>query len=509
MLLFSNPCEFQYEQYRKYYNLLVLNNRDQFIEDFINKVYKNLDARLLIPPESTIIVAVSGGVDSVVLFDVLYQIAYRYNYNLVVCHFNHKLRGLSSDKDEGFVKSMAVKYKVKSYTDNANVKAYSENNSVSIEHAARILRYQFFERISKSLSSQYVATAHTADDSAETVLMNLLRGSGITGLSGIPEKRMLAKKVYLVRPLINFKKSDIKQYAELRNIKWHEDSTNSLLFYTRNKIRLDLIPKLQLDFNPSIIDTLNRTARLLQGADNFISENISHMMKYFKWDKKRERLYIGTRLINTLDEFIRGELIQYAIENKFKIQSLSLAMIDRIFDLTLLESGSIVHITKEIIALKDRGYLVFTKYKEEKPVNILVERVGEYKTDIFSIKLTEVSKNKVKYEKNPNIEYLDMDLLPAIMTFRNWENGDSFQPIGMAGSIKLSDFLINNKISMFDKKNVMILSTKNEIVWVCGLRMSDKFKIDSTTRRFLKVEYQGPSFDIVEDKIEEESDSNE
>lgn len=479
---------------------LVSEGKNQIAEDMLSRLKFILDNRMQIFSGSKIILAVSGGSDSVTMLDLFYQLAYRYNFDLIVCHFNHKIRGMSSDNDELFVKNLSAEYKLKFYSDKGDVKQYAQKNGFSVEHAARVLRYNFFERISKSLGINQIATAHNANDTAETTLINLFRGTGLTGLTGIPEKRELNKKITIIRPLLEFTKSEILEYANNRKLKWKEDETNSLLFYTRNKIRLDLIPKLINDFNPSIIETLNRTSKILKGADQFIKESLETYIKYFKWDKKKSRLYINIRLFKSLHNFLKGELIQTSLDSKFKLQPLSMNIIDRVIALMDSEVGAMVEINKDIIAYRDRASIVFTKSNNAEKFDIQIEKLGTYTYGEFKITLTEVTKKQVKYSKNTNIEYLDYDLIPLGLNLRTWDYGDTFQPLGMNGNMKISDFLINQKISYLDKKNVIVLSTKSEILWVCGLRISDKYKVDNTTRRYLKLEYFGPvlNYEIME-----------
>jgi tRNA(Ile)-lysidine synthase len=441
------------------------------------------------PNDAHILVGVSGGVDSVVLLDALYQMIPKKNFVLHVCHFNHKLRGLSSDSDQKFVERTAKKYKLKYYTDNADVKGYAAKNSFSIEQAARILRYNFFDRIAKSLNSQYLVTAHTSDDSAETFLINLFRGSGLTGLSGIPETRRLNKKTLIARPFLVFKKEELIEYAGKRELSWQEDESNALLFYTRNKVRHELIPSLKENFNPSVIDAINRCASLLNGADEFIRENIELLATKFKYDKAKERLFMPLPFLKSFSTFVQGEIIQYLLEDKFKLNGLSLGLIDRIGALNSSDVGSTIEIARNIIALRDRNTIIISKFSKNYKFNDPIEKEGTFKADGYEIRLTRVSKDEVKFTKDGNVEYFDFDLLPRQLYLRNWEAGDIFHPLGMKGSLKLSDFFINEKLSMLDKQGTVLLATKNDIIWVCGMRGSDKFKISESSDSYLRAEF--------------------
>jgi tRNA(Ile)-lysidine synthase len=462
--------------------------KNKQVSDLLMRFKNNLERNFDLSLGSKILVAVSGGVDSVVLLDLLANLNKEKKFFLLICHFNHKLRAFSADIDEKFVKDLAKNYGIKFYTDSSNVKDFAEKNSQSIEQAARTLRYTFFERLAKSMDIPYIALAHNADDSAETFIINLMRGTGLTGLSGIPEQRTVSKKSQIIRPLLKFKKVDLLNYAKQRNLKWHEDETNSLLLYTRNKIRLDLIPKLQNEFNESIIETINRTSSLIRSADAFIKDHLDIYMKFVKWDKKSELLTIRISLLKTCDEYIQGEIIQKSLEEHFHSRNLSLKVIERIINLTDQSIGSIVEINKKISVLRDRLNLVFYSRKEETETYLEIEKTGEHKIHNFTLKMTEVNKRDIKFSNDKNIEFIDIDLLPVKLVLRNWNPGDNFIPLGMDGSVKISDFLVNNKISLLDKKNIILLSTKTEIIWVCGLRINDKYKVNQMTTRYLKLE---------------------
>ncbi|MDQ1265629.1 MAG: tRNA(Ile)-lysidine synthase, partial [Bacteroidota bacterium] len=203
--------------------------KNPIIQKFINSVEEFLLRELYIPDGSELLIAVSGGVDSCVLLDIIANISVNHKYILNVAHYNHGLRGSDSDSDENFVGKIAAEYNIPFHHSKGKVKQYAKKNALCIEHAARVLRYIFLERTSGMLKAEYVATAHTADDLAETFFINLFRGSGLTGLAAIPSKRLMSKTVKLIRPLIKMKKKDIIEYAKLRNLKWREDYTNAMV----------------------------------------------------------------------------------------------------------------------------------------------------------------------------------------------------------------------------------------------------------------------------------------
>jgi tRNA(Ile)-lysidine synthase len=463
---------------------------DPFFKNFFTKLTSSLQKDLMIPHSSKILCAVSGGVDSIVMLDALAVLAARYDYRIAVVHVNHNLRGESSDRDERHVKSVCQQHGFYIYSSKVNVKEYAEKHSLTIEEAARKLRYGFYDRIASSINAPYVAMAHTADDNAETVLFNLIRGTGLTGLSGIPEKRMLNKKTFIIRPLLNFHKKELIDYAEKRELVWHEDETNALLYYTRNKIRHELIPTLERDFSPAVIDTINRSSRLIAGADEFISSHIRDVFSMHFRGKKGEKLSFEVSFMKSNDKFIQGELLQEGIRMFFGLKSIPLSTIDRIFDLMDSDTGTVIELGNKLIALKNRSIIFITKQTQPIEINMKIENLGEYEFAGKKLILEQVDRRSLSFSEDSSIELLDMEFLPKFLYVRNWEEGDRFNPLGMDGSMKISDFLTNEKVNLIDKKKVYVLATKTEIIWVIGMRISDKYKVTKSTKKILRAKIE-------------------
>ncbi|MCK5742398.1 MAG: tRNA lysidine(34) synthetase TilS, partial [Chlorobi bacterium] len=463
--------------------------KNKSISDFLTKFEDYLHNEAHIDEYSKIMIAVSGGVDSMSLLDALANLAHEYKFKLYVAHYNHKLRGLSSDADEELVRKTADKYNIPYYKSTGNVRQHSEKLGLSLELAARNLRYRFFERMAKTLKVNYIVTGHTSDDTAETFLLNLIRGSGITGLSGIPRQRYIGKNISIVRPYLNMRKQEIIRYAKARKLKWNEDESNSLLFFTRNKVRHDLIPKLKDDYSPAIIDVINRTSKLLRGADNYISEQVQKMLQSVIRNKVGTRFSVLISLFNTFDEFIQGEVLQTALTSFYKMQNVSMQTIDRILELLQKPTGALCEVNKSIIALRDRDYIIFDKKKENFNINLPINKSGEFVAGNAKLILSKVAKKDINYDDSPNVEYFDADLLPSRLYIRSYMPGDAFQPLGMTGTMKISDFLTNEKMPLIDKPYVLMLATQNDIAWICGKRISDKFKITDDTKNVVKAEY--------------------
>lgn len=482
--------QFDYKQHYNYNKYMSEEERSESGNyKFFQALVSAFEKKFEIPENSKIILAVSGGVDSVVMLDAMFQLTIQYKYDLVICHYNHKLRDLSSDRDEKFVKNLAKLYGIKIYSESGNVREYAIQYSQSIELAARNLRYSFLERIAKSIGFTYILTAHTADDSAETVLFNFLRGSGLQGLSGIPEYRALSGKTVLIRPFLNFRKHDLINYANRRNLKWKEDETNRFLNYTRNKIRLDLIKKLEDEYNPQIIETINRMSKVLRQADNFVKDHLTPYTSSFKWEKRKSLLSVNIQLLNSCNPYIQSEIIKSKLRDKFNLNEINQKTLERIIELPQLEVGSVIDISKNVIAVRDRNRIVFTRQSNVFSFSESIRKEGEYSFKGYKLTLKSVKKADVEMNDNPNIEFFDYDLLPSVIDFRTWQAGDTIVPLGMSGSMKVSDFLVNNKISVIDKSKVSVIATSKDIIWICGHRISNKFRITSATTKYLKAEF--------------------
>ncbi len=481
--------EFLYTQISEDKKLSKSQSRNEFLINFLNKVEEYLIKKAYIEPGGKILLAVSGGVDSIVLLDALALLTQKIRFSLYVAHFNHKLRGLSADADEGLVRNICKEYNLHFYSGSGNVRQYSSKNGISIEHAARILRYNFFERTARNIGVDIVATAHNEDDLVETFFINLFRGSGLTGLSSMPSKRKFVKNVTLVRPFLQFNKSILYNYAKIRKLAWNEDETNALLNYTRNKVRHDLLPKLINEYNPSIIEVINRTAELIQGADEVIKDLVVKNISNILDESSNDRFYIKINMLLTYNKFMQGEFLQFAWNKYFRLQPLSLAVIDRILELIDKQTGSICEISSGYIVLRDRNHLVFTKKIKEFDTSVIIEKIGNHKIGRYKFSIKEVSRQEMKFSQDKFTEYIDADFMNPYFEIRNKKEGDIFLPLGAPGEMKLSDFLTNSKVSLIDKSNILILTNKIDILWVIGHRISDKCKVTKETKKILQLKF--------------------
>ena len=483
---------------------LKIGSYDELSESIVQKLEHYLTVELHIPKGSSLLLAVSGGVDSIVMTDLFCVIAHRLHYDVQLCHINHKLRGKESDEDERSVKGFAKRCGLRIHTAHVHVQEYAKKNRISIETAARILRYNALDKQARSCGAEYVVTAHTADDAAETFLMNLFRGSGVTGLSGIPSERPLSKKINVIRPLLSLRKDEIISYAQTRGLYWREDSSNSSLLFTRNKVRLQLLPHLREIFGVGVVETLNRTASLMQGVDEVMNELLSVFLPQYVQQVESGSYTISLLGLRTQTDFLKGEIFQAVLVHKLNQQNQSMSTIKRITQLLDADVNTIIDVNGQIIALRDRDAIILSKRKKQFDYYSGITLGGEIVEQEWILRLSVVHKQPKEWSQNPLVEYFDADLLPKLLTIRSWRDGDKFQPIGMNGHTSVSDFLTNNKTRALDRKKILVLCAGSEIVWIIGKRMSDKFKVSNTTREFIRAEFIVRSQSDTTDKNDKE-----
>ena len=455
------------------------------VKDFINRFKEFIQKNKLISPEDKIIVAVSGGVDSVVLLDVLNELKSQLKLELIVAHFNHKLRGTESDEDENFVKKFASELGIECYVRSEDTKEYCKSKKISIQEGARELRYNFFETLRLIKGFDKIATAHNANDNAETVLLNLFRGSGINGLAGIQMKRG-----NIIRPLLFATRDEIEEYAYEKGLTYRVDSSNFKTTYRRNYIRLNLLPLISENINPGIIETLNRTAQIFSELSEFIRHEALKIIKFVAVEENPGKILIDIQRLKNYLFFIQESVIISTIETFFN-ERIDFARVLSVLNLIDSTPGSSMMISKDLFVYRDRQYLVFIRKPElfETEVFAYVHPGEKYETDFFVFSSEFVKKEDVQFNRNPQVEYIDAELIADELILRNWQPGDWFIPLGMKGRKKLSDFLIDLKIPVYEKRKILVLESEGKIVWVCGFRLDDRFKITDSTQKILKIEF--------------------
>ncbi len=476
----------------------------QNLQTFIKTVKKTIKKRRMIQKGDTVLVGVSGGVDSVALLHVLCRLAPDFNVNLGVAHMNHGLRGEESERDAGFVQSLAKSLDLPYFMDKCDTKTYAKNNNLTKEEAARHLRYNFYLRIGRERRFGKIALGHHKEDTAELILMNLFRGSGPRGLSGIPPVRDS-----IIRPLIDVSRGQILNYINAAGYAYINDSSNIDIQFLRNRVRHKLIPILEREYNPSIVESFNRLANILRDEEDWIESIIE---PYFKKTKIAESHHEIIFSVKNLKEFHRAPLRRIIrkgiLHVKGNLRKISLLHLNAAID--LLENGKDkkrLDLPDLIFIQRHGDHLIIGKQKKlrsrirKKPVKktyyayeihhpgtVLIEEIGKWLT--FShISLEEAHGFDISFrkEQSPYEGYFDMELLQFPLTIRSFRNGDRFRPLGLSGSQKVKDFFINHKVPFNQRAQCPILESQGKIIWVVGYRIDDSVKISSFTRKVLKV----------------------
>ena len=427
-----------------------------------------------------VLVAISGGIDSVVLTHLLLKS----NIKIGLVHCNFNLRGKESNKDEQFVKDLGAKFELETFTTSFDTKGYAQTNKLSTQMAARELRYNWFQKVLDKHKYHYIVTAHQKDDIIETFLINLTRGTGLDGLCGIPQ---INKNI--VRPLLPFSRNEILTYATRNKIHWREDNSNSSIKYVRNKIRHKVVPVLK-ELNPSLLDSLQNTLENLNESREIIKDRIKEVSKNVKSKHGNESHFNCEKILNLNNP----KAYLYQLLKKYNFTEWN-----DVFDLLTAQSGKQISSPSHRL-IKHRDVLILTKLEkktEEKTYSI--ERNTKKIHEPLKLKFETV--HKISDTKNSSFLFdeiidekgnfiaIDQDKLSFPLTIRKWKNGDFFYPLGLNGKKKLSKFFKDEKLSILEKENSWVLTSNNEIVWVIGKRLDNRFRVTEKTSNILKIKY--------------------
>ena len=408
-----------------------------------------------------LILAISGGADSVALAYLLKQL----EYDFTMAHCNFGLRNKESDADEVFVKKIAKKLGVKCFTKSFETLKFATENKISIQMAARDLRYDWFENLRQKLRFDFILIAHHRDDDMETFFINFLRGTGIKGMLGVPQK-----KGSIVRPLLFTKKNEIYDFLKKNKIEYREDSSNKDDKYLRNKIRLQLIPLLE-QMNPSFKETLTKEMDYLSG----ISEVYFTQIGEKKEELLKQEMDYFTISIAELKKLNPLQTYLYELLNPFGFLN-----VQDICNALEKQPGKQFFSATHRITI-DRKQLIIQAIQEVEKVEL---QIDENERECFlPIHLGFTITENFNIQNDSTIAMLDYDKLEFPLILRKWKKGDFFFPLGMKGKKKLSDFFIDNKISIPEKEQIWALCSTDEIIWVVGMRISERFKISEKTKK--------------------------
>lgn len=437
---------------------------DRFVE-FVNE-------KKLFAPQQKVLLAISGGIDSMVLLHLFEKTEFKYG----IVHCNFQLRGNESDEDEEFVKQQVLTHGVPSFFQRFETEEYADINGISIEMAARELRYEYFEKIRSENDYDYIATAHHQDDLIETFFLNLSRKTGIKGLTGIKEK---AGRI--IRPLLYAGRRDIKKYASKNFIDFREDSTNKEVVYQRNFLRNKILPlfsELNSSFGKNILASIENLKEVENVYDFYISAETEKVVSQS-----------GEGLNFNIDALKNLEFPMLVLLETLKEYNFNPTVVEEIFNSLESESGK-QFFSKTHRLVKDRGRLFVAPIITGENRIYYIEKDDIELFAPLDLTIEKQNGEGFKISKEPNVACLDLNKLEFPLLIRKWQQGDYFQPLGMTGFKKLSDFFIDEKIPVHEKENIWLLCSGKNIVWIMGHRIDNRFRIKPETEVVFKIEIQ-------------------
>jgi tRNA(Ile)-lysidine synthase len=457
----------------------------------------------MLKPGDSVLVAVSGGPDSVALFHLLLTFVPRFSLRLGVAHLNHCLRQNDSDQDAEFVASLAGRFDIPFYMHKADVRNYQLENKLSLEEAARRVRYTFLNQEAEKNRFNKIALGHHFDDNAELVLMNLFRGSGPLGISGIPPVR----DGKIIRPLIQSNRSELIDFLDQNGIKYISDASNRDTRFLRNRIRHDLIPLLKTSYNPKISQSLNRLASIISAEEEWIEDLIHPLFEKATINIQDAQIALSVSILNQIHVAAQRRIIRKTISKiKGNLRRIGLTHIDSAIDLVvsgpvygnidlpdrirIQRKGDVLLFSREKNTLRNahapsgRAEMFAFEYRIEKPESLFIKEIGAH------IKFTEMIIENLPdlCGSGQHTGFFDRDALSFPLVLRNFRQGDRFTPLGMSGTQKIKKFFIDKKVPGKERIKCPILLCRGKIIWVAGYRIDESVKVKPTTKNVLNVE---------------------
>ena len=455
--------------------------------DLLQHVENQIQARHLIKQGDKVLVAVSGGLDSMVLLHALKKLSARHNWKLTVAHFNHQLRGRASDADEKLVRQISAKLKLPIVVESGDVKLFAAQSKLSIEMAARKLRHEFFARAAGGRKIKTVALAHHADDQIELFFLRLLRGAGGEGLAGMKwqSPSPADRKVPLVRPLLDLSKEELRQFARENKIRFRDDATNFYHGFLRNRIRNELLPLLRKNYQPGLNKTILRVMDIVGAESDFVASSASSLQLTLVRPEP-QGCNFGNLPVAVQRRILQSQLIELAVVADFELVEQLRGSAGR-----HLSVGS-----GRSVAREENGKL---KLRVEQSVGFSSNELeinfsgGAADATFGDVKLNWSFANDLRQRRprQSSLEIFDAGKIGGKILLRHWRAGDRFQPIGLKSAAKLQDLFTNAKIPPARRRNLVVAEASGgEIFWVEGLRISENFKLSLQTRRRLIWNWQ-------------------
>ncbi len=439
-----------------------------FVERFKNYV----EAHSLFSNRDHLLLAVSGGIDSVVLAHLCFQS----KLSFVICHCNFQLRGSESERDEQFVKDLGNKYSVEVLVKKFDTESYATENKISIQVAARELRYKWFGQLTEEGKANWILTAHHLDDNIETVLMNFFKGTGLSGLRG-----MLPKSGKIVRPLLFARKEHLIDFAKQNSLSWVEDSSNQSDKYSRNYLRHQLIPIIEKIY-PAAVENLADNIQRFSEVEKFYDLTIRREVKKIV-EIKNEEIHIP---VLKLKKSGSPKTILYELITQYGFAP---HRVDEVIHLLDSETGKYLLSSSHRI-LKNRNWIVISPLDRELQEQVVVEKEESaipFAEGKLGIRRKPAAEETLQSKNGTAL--LDADKIEYPLLLRKWKQGDYFYPLGMSKKKKLARFFIDQKLSLTQKEKAWVLEMNKKIIWVVGMRIDDRFKITNNTKQVLEITY--------------------
>ncbi|MFO7819040.1 MAG: tRNA lysidine(34) synthetase TilS [Halanaerobacter sp.] len=461
--------------------------------ELLAKIEDTISKYQLLTSGAKVLVGVSGGADSVALIHILKELSSEYNLELHIAHLDHQLRGADAKADAQFVRELAGQLNIASTFTARNIKKYQQENKLSLEDAARQLRYQFFFNLLDELEFDKLAVGHHANDQAETILMKFLRGAGLKGLSGIKPQN---EKI--IRPLIEVQKKELQEYCRKHNLDWRVDSTNQEEICFRNRVRLDLLPQLKEDYNPNLITNLNQMGEIFRVEDEFLRKKTRVRLNEIIIDSSNNKLIIAKDRFLDLDLALQRRIIREIYQElNSSYENLYFHNVEEILALIKSqETGLKKSLPEGVIVKLSYQHIIFILAEADEEIDYF----SAWLTAGESIELTEinirVNSQIIRYDypwqdelDQDNKAFFDLAQVGSQFKVRQRKDGDSFQPLGMSGTKKVKDFLIDQKIARDRRDKIPVFVTESgAIFWIGELRIDENYKVRDKTDEILMVE---------------------
>ncbi len=452
----------------------------------------------LLPKQPKLVVAVSGGPDSVCLLHILVKLRERLSITLHVAHLNHQLRGAESEADDQYVLDLARQLSIPATVEERDVKTYQTSHRLSLEEAAREVRYTFLAQVANSIGTDRVAVGHTTDDHVETILMHLIRGTGTRGLRGLQPSSQWpssGSSLTIIRPLLQVSREETNAYCHQHQLTPRIDTSNLSLSPLRNRIRQQLLPLLQ-SYNPQVTEALLRTAHIATDDLAFLDEEVTRL-----WDKIAQKqettIILDKERFLELPAALKRNLLRTCVENLLgNLKDIETRHIKEIMAALNKPAGKIISLPEGLIfSIEYDRYLLGTDPAALSPFPILetestLKIPGETRLPGWHVAATIIDREEMKEEDNDFTAYFDLNKAGNKLTVRTRQPGDRFQPLGMNQPKKLNEFMIDSKIPRAWRQRIPIVCSPKHILWIVGWRIDERVKVTEETKNILRLEFK-------------------